>query len=229
MCIRDRGWTGINQYWFATLPYFTIGSKSGDKGFEFDGDDGLTANEHLTDQSGNFINFADYTVYTATIIGADAATGNSVSTNGQINLKANFGGSIYTSYFFEAGVPAIDSVSSTTGAHLVENTFVSSATDFVTNVNAALSSNLVSTNEGNVVSDGTGVFPPLLRGSDQAWGGTDTLNPRIGTAITGLVNTVLEQQGAERNDYRGAFDPDTNVELWTTGWTVLNTAGVLVD
>jgi len=224
----DQGWTGINQYWFATLPYFTIGSKSGDKGFEFDGDDGLTANEHLTDQSGNFINFADYTVYNATIIGADAATGNSVSTNGQINLKANFGGSIYTSYFFEAGVPAIDSVSSTTGAHLVENTFVSTATDFVTNVNAALSSSLVSTNEGNVVTAG-GFGAPLLVGSDQAWGGTDTLNPRIGFAFSGVQNTILEQQGAERNDYRGAFDPDANVELWTTGWTVLNTAGVLVD
>ncbi len=224
----DQGWTGINQYWFATLPYFVIGSKNGDKGFEFDGDDGLTVTEHLTDQSGNFINFADYTVYNATIIGADAATGNAVSTNGQINLKANFGGSIYTSYFFEAGVPAIDSVSASTGAHLVQNTFVSTATDFVTNVNTALSSSLVSTNDGNVVSGG-GFGAPLLVGSDQAWGGTATLNPRIGFAFSGVLNSVIEQQGAESNDYRGAFDPDTNVELWTTGWTVLNTKGVLVD
>ena len=220
----DQGWTGTNQYWFAALPYFTIGSKNGDKCFEFDGDDGNTAGTaHLTDSNGNLINYADYTVYNATVIGAAASASNSVSVNGAINLKARFGGSIYSSYFYETGVPAIDSVSPVTGAHLVENSFVSAASGYVAAVTTALTN--ADTNTGNVVSASS----PTLEGSDQTWGGTNTLNPRFSFGFSGQVNTIDEQQGAEDNSYVGAFDPDTNLTLWTTGWTVLNTSGVLVD
>ena len=235
----DQGWVGVNQYWFAAMPYFTIGSKNGDKAFEFEGDDGNTAvSAHNVNASGALAPLADYSVYNATIICASASPNNTVSANGQIDLKSRFGGAIYTSLFVDQASPAIVSLSfNSNGAHFVENSFVSDATGFVTATNTALGS--ADTNVSNTVTDGTAFGDPNIIGKDQTWAkdtsgdtpvDSNTLNPRFQSlAFNGTTNTILEVGVAERNSYVGAFDPDANLDLWTTGWTALNTYGVLVD
>lgn len=59
------------------------------------------------------------------------------------------------------------------------------------------------------------------------------INPRAVSAFIGETNTVatvITAKGGEVVLYRGAFEFDTSVDdLWTTGWTVLNLAGMLVD
>lgn len=227
----DQGWVGVNQYWFAALPYFTIGSKDGDKAFEFDGDDGNTSvSAHNVNASGALAPLADYAVYNATIIAADAAPGNSVSSNGAIDLKARFGGAIYTSLFVDQASPGviISSVNSN-GAHFVENSFVSDVAGFVGATNTALAG--ATTNTSNFVTDGATFGDPNIIGKDQTWAlNSGTLNPRFGgLAFNGTTNTILEVGVAERNSFRGAFNPDANLDLWTTGWTALNIQGVLVD
>jgi hypothetical protein len=54
------------------------------------------------------------------------------------------------------------------------------------------------------------------------------LDPRPALAFSGVVSVLTVPAGYEQVTYRGAFDPNA-VQLWTTGWTVLNTLGVLVD
>lgn len=227
----DQGWVGVNQYWFAALPYFTIGSKNGDKAFEFDGDDGNTAaTEHNVNASGALAPLADYSVYNATVIAASASPSNTVSANGQIDLKARFGGSIYTSLFVDQASPGvIISSTNSNGAHFVENSFVSTEAGFVAATNTALSG--ADTNDASFVTDGAAFGDPNIIGKDQTWAlNSGTLNPRFGgLAFNGTSNTILETGVAERNNFRGAFNPDANLNLWTTGWTALNIQGVLVD
>lgn len=227
----DQGWVGVNQYWFAALPYFTIGSKNGDKAFEFDGDDGNTpVTDHNVNGSGALAPLADYAVYNSTIISASASPSNSVSANGQIDLKARFGGAIYTSLFVDQASPGvIISSTNSNGAHFVENSFVSDEAGFVAATNTALAG--ADTNTNSFVTDGFGFGDPNIIGKDHTWGSnTQTLNPRFGgLAFNGTTNTILETGVAERNSYRGAFNPDSNLDLWTTGWTALNIQGVLVD
>jgi hypothetical protein len=52
-------------------------------------------------------------------------------------------------------------------------------------------------------------------------------NPRPGP--TPLTTPAPFVNGFEVVTYRGAFDPDTGIDLWTTGWTTLNVAGLLAD
>jgi len=227
----DQGWVGVNQYWFAVLPYFTIGSKDGDKAFEFDGDDGNTAvTLHNVNASGALAPLADYAVYNATVISASASPSNSVSANGQIDLKSRFGGSIYTSLFVDQKSPGviISSVNSN-GAHFIENSFVSDEVGFVAATNTALSG--ATTNVGSFVTSGAAFGDPNIIGKDQTWAlNSGTLNPRFGgLAFNGTTNTILEVGVAERNSFRGAFNSDASLNLWTTGWTALNIQGVLVD
>jgi len=223
----DQGFTGVLQYLFGVLPYFTTGSKNGDKGFEFDGDDGFDAgSNHNVNGSGNRTPFSDYTVYNATILGNQEAAGNSVAANGGMNLKARFGGSIYTSYFVNTSAPSIDSLNATVGATIVQNTFNSPVANFVSDTNTELGKAGV-TASGNVVNSGGAFGTNGLVAEDQNWD-TGTVNPRPKFALNGVNNSIIEV-GAEENTYRGAFNPDANVQLWTTGWTALNTQGVLVD
>lgn len=58
-------------------------------------------------------------------------------------------------------------------------------------------------------------------------GGTFNPVPARNTATEGAV--VAGGNFFDEVDYRGAFEPSINVELWTTGWTALNKAGIIID
>lgn len=216
----DQGWTGTNQYWFAVQSY--LSAVGGDKGFEFDGDDGYDADaNHAVDAEGSRIFFADYTVYNATIIGPEGATGQDVD-NGGINTKSRFGGAIYNGYFINTTAPTNGGISADVGAVIAECTFSSPVAGFVTATNTYLGSANLTASSNTVNTTNTVV------GANQAWGGSNTLNPRPAFALGGLNNQLVEATTVETNSYRGAFDRQA-AELWTTEWTALNIAGVLVD
>jgi len=58
------------------------------------------------------------------------------------------------------------------------------------------------------------------------------LNPAISPAGAAVDTDFLVPYTSlffDEVEYAGAFAPDTLIPLWTTGWTALNTSGVLVD
>ena len=226
----DQGWTGTNQYWFAVQSY--LAAVGGDKGFEFDGDDGYDAganhaiNAELVDTR---INFADYTVYNATIVGPRGATGAAVD-NGGISLKSRFGGAIYNGFFVGTKAPSSGGISPDTGAIIAECTFASDIADFVATTNSFLTGTADLTASTNSVNAGSGFGSNSVVGADSAYVvNSAALNPRPGFSLTGVNNSLLEGTNVEANSFRGAFDPSSTVELWTKDWTVLSIAGVLVD
>ena len=226
----DQGWTGTNQYWLSVQSY--LSAVGGDKGFEFDGDDGYDAdanhaiNAELIDTR---INFADYTVYNATIVGPRGATGAAVD-NGGVNLKSRFGGAIYSSYFVGTKAPTSGGISADVGAIIADCTFASDIVDFVADTNSFLTSTANLNASNNSVNTGSGFGANGIIGADSAYVvDSAALNPRPSFAISGVNNSVIEGTNVQTNSYRGAFDPSSDVELWTKDWTALSIAGVLVD
>jgi hypothetical protein len=223
----DQGWTGKNQFWFGVLPYFTVGSKNGDKGFEFDGDDGLAFDgislntDTNSDLSAVTSPYSDYEVYNATLIGNASATGNSVSANGRIALKSRFSGTIANGYFVNLGDQAGISDGGTFEVTVVNSTFgVATATN-VTDTNTALGG---FTTSGNFVGTTYTVV-----GGDQATASGLNPRPQLGFPLTPFQTDLTVPAGYEQVSYRGAFDTDGSKDLWTKGWTVLNKQGILVD
>jgi hypothetical protein len=208
----DQGWVGQNQFLFGVLPYFAVGSSSGDEGFEFDGDD----SDRNVDLSGVVTPFPNYSVYNATLVGSEGATGTTVSDNGRIELKSNYSGDIFNTIVVNTGALAGIAVNTGNPVQVGYSTF-----DDVAGSTASVPA--VTNGTDNVVNSFG--FNGLI-GEDQAvMGGLD---PRPALAFSGVVSVLTVPAGYEQVTYRGAFDPNA-VQLWTTGWTVLNTLGVLVD
>lgn len=215
----DQGWTGKNQFWFAVLPYFDLGGRDGDKGFEFDGDDGTGTAVQIT-SGGVIAPYSNYEIYNATIIGNQGATGVTGPVNGQIDLKSRYSGTIGNGYFVNnalSGSPIING--GTLEVNIINSTFASPAIDTAA-TNAALAS--FTSASGNVVN-----ATNTVKGDDQAVIGG--LNPRPALAFTGITSNLTLPSGYVQTNFRGAFDPSDSIPLWTNDWAVLNLLGILVD
>lgn len=218
----DQGWTGQNQFIFAVLPYFNIGTENGDEGLEFDGDDGSVVN---LDLSGNVNPLSGYTAYNLTIVGPSGASNrtNGDNGNGRITLKANYSGQIVNSIVVNTGNTA--GVSNSTGNPVL---FESCTFDDVDNTSSATSNELA---EANVTANNVVVNSITfngLEGEDQsvALG----LDPRPALAFSGVTTSVTVPNGYTQVSYRGAFDPDAPAgTLWIADWTYLSLLGVTVD
>jgi len=78
----DQGYTGVNQFMFAVMPFFdetlgdSFGSASGDKGCECDGDDFAEAGGVcVQDETGNCLPFINPNLYNLTILGSSPDVG----------------------------------------------------------------------------------------------------------------------------------------------------------
>ena len=89
---------------------------------------------------------------------------------------------------------------------------------------------------GNSIANQVGVNPQFGKeGRNQNGGiaasditnGTFNPVPVRNTATEGAVDAG--GNFFDEVDYRGAFEPTSNIELWTTGWTALNKAGIIID
>jgi len=215
----DQGWIGQVQFALAVMPYNGVGSSGGDEGFEFDGDDAPDVNEDL---DGNPAPLANYTFANFTIVGGTGATGyvagETAGELGRILLKNNFSGQLYNGYIVN---PKADVFSITSPNPVVLDSITVKDGASLGFDPASPPSNVTA---NNIVTDGLGLI-----GEDA--GAIGGLNPRpINTFGAPGVNSdlVLGDQ-FQTVSYRGAFDPSTSRSLWTTGWTSLNKAGILVD
>jgi len=216
----DQGWTGQNQFMFAVQPYFAGGSSGGDEAFEFDGDD----SDRNTDLSGTLSPFPGYTMANFTVVGPEGATdttgtkgdANGNQAEGRLLLRNNFSGEMLNGFIVNAPSHATDVFSiPTPNPVTLDNITVSDGTvpSFGSNVTA-----------NNIT---TGQSAGLVAEDQAAQGGLDP-RPDVQFGTPGVTSSL--ELGAQFEDvgFRGAFDPDANV-LWTTGWTALNAAGILVD
>jgi len=150
------------------------------------------------------------------VVGATGATGfdNTIDANGRLLLRNDFSGDLYNGYIVGA---TGNVVSVTTGNPVTLDTLTTTGSF------GALPGNVTS---ANLVTSGGGLI-----GEDQAVAGG--LNPRPSTAgfppPAGTSSSLDLGAQFEDTTFVGAFDPNVNLELWTTGWTVLNERGILVD
>ncbi|MGB0333889.1 MAG: hypothetical protein ACPGGN_00850 [Opitutales bacterium] len=78
---------------------------------------------------------------------------------------------------------------------------------------------------------GTGFFAVDQGGIDLSdlTGGTFNPVPNPDSSAAWGSTVDLGSNFFDAQSYRGAFQPNASLELWTTGWTALNTAGIIVD
>lgn len=208
----DQGYTGQNQFLFATLPYFDIGSENGDEGLEFDGDD----SDRNLDLSGVTTPFPNYTAYNLTIVGPAGATGQSNADCGRILLKSNYSGQIVNALVVQTGsVAGIDASGTSNPVVLDSVTFKNTG---------ALA--LGGATTANVEDNPAGWAG--LNGEDAATAGG--LDPRPQAAFSGVASNIVVPNGYTQVSYRGAFDPAAPAgSLWVADWTALSLRGILVD
>lgn len=216
----DQGWIGQVQNVLAVLPYFAVGSGSGDKLFEFDGEDGATNPDSNVTLDGDVFPFPSYSIANFTGVGPLGSTDNQLAagSSGSIDMKAGFSGDLFNGFIVNTGaVP------------FLWNSDEPITIDSVTlkNVGAQAPLSTGATVANIVVQGASGAG---LIGEDAAVAGG--LNPRPDTsgfpAPEGTASDIRLPQPYVTTVYRGAFDP-TASELWTTGWTALNIRGILVD
>lgn len=76
---------------------------------------------------------------------------------------------------------------------------------------------------------GTGIFAKDQGGIDASDIAAGTFNP-VPSPNASLGNTVdVGNNFFNVQDYRGAFQPNASLELWTTGWTAIHSAGIIID
>jgi hypothetical protein len=145
----DEGYTGVNQYLFAVMPFFNendgsaFGSASGDKAGEFDGDNYRPDNAALNDNVTVRIN-ADQSVvdttpwplsssnwYNVTVIGSTPDAGqdfvpvSAAATNRGIQFRNGFAGSVFNSIVVntgaETGIELDTGVNGAPGFNAIDN------------------------------------------------------------------------------------------------------------
>lgn len=216
----DQGWIGQVQYAYAALPYFKMGSSSGDKLFEFDGEDGADAPDSNVTEDGDVIPYPSYAVANFTGVGPQGATDNQLAdgSSGSIDMKAGFSGDLYNGFIVNTGAtPFLYNSPEPIAINSVTFKDVGTPQD---------ASQISNATEENIVDQGeTGAG---LVGEDASVAGG--LDPRPATpfGVVGVDSDIRLPQPFETESFRGAFDPDA-AELWTTGWTALNIRGILVD
>lgn len=212
----DQGWIGQVQYAFAVLPYFEMGSKSGDKLFEFDGQDGSTAPDSNLTADGDVVPYPSYAFANFTAVGPLGATGNIITdSSGSIDMKAGFSGDLYNGFIVNTNANLV--LPNTPEPVSIDTVFLKNAVDN----SGALPANFTVANITDQGATGNG-----LVGEDAAVAGG--LDPRP-VAGLGVQSNIVLPQPFETTAFPGAFNPDANQELWTTGWTALSLRGILVD
>ncbi len=219
----DQGWTGQVQFALAVLHYDGMGDSGGNEAFEFDGDDAPDTNEDLV---GNPAPLANYTFANFTVVGPTGTTGYDVNTPnvdpkcGRIRLRNNYSGQLYNGYVVNPRAEAFN-IPTVNPVVLDSITLKNGTTVGFDHVNPPANVTV-----RNFVTNGSGLI-----GEDA--GVANGLNPRpISSgfpAPAGVTSSLQLGAQFETVSYRGAFSPLTAQPLWTTGWTSLNKAGILVD
>lgn len=220
----DQGWIGQVQFAFAVMAYNGVGSTGGDEAFEFDGDDLAEAGGLNEDLDGNPAPLANYTFANFTIVGGTGSTGYVAGDTdpnlGRITLRNGFSGQLYNGYIVNPKANAFSI--STPNPVVIDSITLKSGTPVGFNHTAPPANITVN----NFVTNGSGLI-----GEDA--GAVGGLNPRpISSGFplpAGVTSNLALGAQFETVGYRGAFDPATSLDLWTTGWTTLNKQGILVD
>lgn len=108
----DQGFTGVNQFWLAVLPFFTetgggdFGSGSGDSGWEFDGNDaGERGGDFTVRTDARIFPLSNPIVFNATVLGHDPDEAGSTEftpnngSNRLVRMRNGFAGQTYNSLF----------------------------------------------------------------------------------------------------------------------------------
>jgi len=235
----DEGFTGLGQFWFNLS---SDDGANGEHGGEHDGG--------TSPQDGRPLTFP--TVYNATYIGGGE---NGVDDNGGFQLRDNFGGAYFNSIFTEFRNEAVeieddgDTPGRYDAGELIfrENTwwnFGYLGTSTPTNTSAAYASGWAgsaTTPDGtediwtNSALDNAIADPGLLSIVRRTT--TGGINPRptvnTNTFVGDFGGTFLGEPYTATFftpvGFKGAFTTNVGQDLWTTGWTALNTRGVLAD
>jgi len=265
----DQGYTGVNQFMFAIMPFFNqnsgaaYGSSSGDKAGEWDGDDydegGVNnVNTRLeydgVDGDGTPWPFPGPQIWNLTVIGSTPDGANpavsAASANRGPQMRNGFSGAMYNSIVVNTGtaqgydVDAGGTPGFTTPDNIAAGTtWVQASTFDDCGALPGASPELDALANGDAMTDAAGanVYNGAFTGLvdeddtfDPTGNAAGKLDNSLGTTIdprpTGLVGvgggaSSIRNPGAT---YRGAFQASAP-ELWTTGWTTLNAAGMLVD
>ena len=76
---------------------------------------------------------------------------------------------------------------------------------------------------------GSGIFATDQGGIEASDIAAGTFNP-VPNPNADLGNSVdVGNNFFNVQDYRGAFQPNASLELWTTGWTAIHSAGIIID
>jgi hypothetical protein len=253
----DQGYSGINQFQAVTMPFFNLddgenfGSKSGDKGGEWDGDDcsgncsfRYDANIPSIDPGSVAFVPSGPAMYNITLLGAGAGNSNPAvvsakSGNGTIQGKKGFRGAMHNSIIASTGdqegadFTGVPTEVAAGEVQVFASTFTEAATtaETLTVLNADPRNCNGSPSFAGLVNGDTGFDPKgfvngagvgVLDASLKA----SPINPRV-------VNNNCTADGDSTGPdnaatYRGAFDSSV-VKLWTSGWTALSMGGILAD
>jgi hypothetical protein len=282
----DQGYTGVNQFLFAVLPFFddraggSFGSKSGDKGGEWDGDDYAERSIDINfrrDPLGATDDtpwpLSSVAMWNMTMVGTtleaspdfdpDSNGGSTAGDNRGIQMRNGFAGSLANSIVVNTGGNACLEVSdgdtpvtpgfgsatdnapndlirlvSTTceGPTALAGAAVTAAANgdswALAKTGDAASANVIADAGFNGLLNEDASFNPEGDANNELVSSLKStpLDPRPAFGLIGIGGGPNpEGRGLDRTaTYRGAF-LRTVPTLWTTGWTVLNIAGLLED
>jgi hypothetical protein len=210
----DEGYTGVNQFLFAVMPFFNendagaFGSASGDKGGEFDGDnyrpDNVAHNDNLTVRTRVDLGVDDPTpwplshpaFYNVTIIGTTPDAGQEFTptsvagTNRGIQFRNGFAGDVFNSIVVNTGAE--------TGIELDTGVLGAPGFNAIDNANNDLISLVCSTLDDGA-APAAGETTVITNGNDlsASLGGGAATNNVVNGAFNGLVkeDQTFDPQG----------------------------------
>ena len=250
----DHGWNGFAQY----VLVLNSPAVSADHAIELDGDDTDDFGSDEDNMTPDGRPFASAHLTNFTVIGAAATDDQAVRfrrgfggsfTNSLIanfpstaGLRIDNTGGVFnggTDGPVAFGFPSVKSQDRVTAKtfNLQGLTFYNVNGDTVAGVaNSAFEQGVLNNTTGNSIANQVGVNPEFGKeGRNQNGGiaasditnGTFNPVPVRNTATEGAVDAGANFFDVV--DYRGAFEPTSNIELWTTGWTALNKGGIIID